>query len=216
MPSFIPSVATILTFAVASIVLIITPGPDMALQLSRSINYGRAHGVMTLIGTLLGLLVHSALVALGISILIVAAPPLFLALKIVGAVYLLWLAWQAVRKGGGFRLAAAARQTPTLWQSFLAGVMIDLLNPKVVLFFVTFLPQFVHAGDPAAPGQLFFLGVEYFALSLPAGLALVWFADWITKALTRSKTVERVLNWGFAGVFATFAAIILSAQARHA
>jgi threonine/homoserine/homoserine lactone efflux protein len=171
---------------------------------------------MTLIGTLLGLLVHSALVALGISILIVAAPPLFLALKIVGAVYLLWLAWQAVRKGGGFRLAAAARQTPTLWQSFLAGVMIDLLNPKVVLFFVTFLPQFVHAGDPAAPGQLFFLGIEYFALSLPAGLALVWFADWITRALTRSKTVERVLNWGFAGVFATFAAVILSAQARHA
>jgi threonine/homoserine/homoserine lactone efflux protein len=216
MPSFIPPLTTILTFALASIVLIITPGPDMALHLSRSINYGRAHGVMTLLGTLLGLLVHSALVALGISILIVAAPPLFLALKVVGAVYLLWLAWQAIRKGGGFRLAAAARSAPTLGQSFLSGVMIDLLNPKVVLFFVTFLPQFVHAGDPNAPGQLFFLGLEYFALSLPAGLALVWFATWIAVALTRSKTVERVLNWGFAGVFATFAAIILSAQARHA
>ena len=111
---------------------------------------------------------------------------------------------------------AAAKQKPTLWQSFLAGVMIDLLNPKVVLFFVTFLPQFDHAGDPGAPSQLFFLGVEYFALSLPAGLALVWFADWITQALSRSKTVERVLNCVFAGVFATFAAVILSAQARHA
>lgn len=216
MPSFIPTLTTILTFALASVVLIITPGPDMALQLSRSINYGRAHGMMTFLGTMLGLLVHSALVALGISILIVAAPPLFLALKIVGAVYLLWLAWQAIRKGGGFRLAAAAKQTPTLRQSFLSGVMIDLLNPKVVLFFVTFLPQFVHAGDPGAPGQLFFLGLEYCALSVPAGIALVWFATWITAALTRSKTVERVLNWGFAGVFATFAAIILSAQARHA
>ena len=215
MPSFIPPFATILTFALASIVLIITPGPDMALQLSRSINYGRAHGMMTFLGTMLGLLVHSALVALGISILIVAAPPIFLALKIVGGVYLLWLAWQAIRKGGGFRLAAAAKQAPTLWQSFLAGAMIDLLNPKVVLFFVTFLPQFVHAGDPGAPGQLFFLGLEYFVLSLPAGVALVWFATWITAALTRSKTVERVLNWGFAGVFTTFAAIILSAQARH-
>ena len=129
MPSFIPPLTTILTFALASIVLIVTPGPDMALQLSRSINYGRAHGMMTFLGTMLGLLVHSALVALGISILIVAAPPLFLALKIVGAVYLLWLAWQAIRKGGGFRRAAAARHRPTLWQSFLAGVMIDLLNP---------------------------------------------------------------------------------------
>jgi threonine/homoserine/homoserine lactone efflux protein len=215
MPSFIPPLTTILTFALASIVLIVTPGPDMALQLSRSINYGRAHGMMTFFGTMLGLLVHSALVALGISILL-AAPPLFLTLKIVGAVYLLWLAWQAIRKGGGFRLAAAARQTPTLGQSFLAGVMIDLLNPKVVLFFVTFLPQFVHAGDPGVPGQLFFLGLEYFILSLPAGIALVWFAAWISRALTHSRTVERVLNWGFAGVFATFAAIILSAQARHA
>ena len=215
MLSFVPSLTTILTFAIASVVLIITPGPDMALQLSRSINYGRTHGLMTFLGTMLGLLVHSALVALGISILIVAAPPLFLALKIVGAVYLFWLAWQAIRKGGGFKLAAAARQTPTLRQSFLAGLMIDLLNPKVVLFFVTFLPQFVHVGDPGAPGQLFFLGLEYCALSLPAGLALVWFATWITAALTRSKTVERVLNWGFAGVFASFAAIILSAQARH-
>ena len=216
MLAFIPSLTTILTFALASIVLIITPGPDMALQLSRSINYGRIHGLSTFVGTMLGLLVHSALVALGISILIVAAPPIFLALKIVGAIYLLWLAWHAIRKGGGFRLAAAAKQTPTPWQSFLAGVMIDLLNPKVVLFFVTFLPQFVHAGDPGAPGQLFFLGLEYFVLSLPAGIALVWFADFITKALTRSKTVERVLNWGFAGVFASFAAIILSAQSRHA
>jgi len=58
--------------------------------------------------------------------------------------------------------------------------------------------------------------LEYFGLSLPAGVALVWFATWITAALTRSKTVERVLNWGFAGVFATFAGVILSAQARHA
>ncbi|HVY52641.1 MAG TPA: LysE family translocator [Devosia sp.] len=216
MPSFVPPLATILAFALASLVLIVTPGPDMALQLSRSINYGRPHGMMTLLGTLLGLLVHSALVALGISILIVAAPPLFLALRIAGALYLIWLAWQAVRRGGGFRLAAAARQPPSLGQSFLAGVMIDLLNPKVVLFFVTFLPQFVHAGDPGAPGQLLFLGLEYVALSLPAGLALVWFADWIARALTRSRLVERLLNWGFAGVFAGFAALILSAQARHA
>jgi threonine/homoserine/homoserine lactone efflux protein len=215
MPSFIPPLTTILTFALASIVLIITPGPDMALQLSRSINYGKLHGTLTLLGAMFGILVHSALVALGISILIVAAPPLFLALKIVGAIYLLWLAWQAIRSGGGFRLAAAAKEKPTLWQSFLSGVMIDLLNPKVVLFFVTFLPQFVHSGDPGAPGQLFFLGVEFVLISLPCGFALVFFADYVTQALTRSKTVERVLNWGFAGVFATFAGIILSAQARH-
>lgn len=215
MPSFVPPLATILTFAIASLVLIVTPGPDMALQLSRSINYGRAHGMMTFFGTMLGLLVHSALVALGISILIVAAPPVFLALKIAGAVYLLWLAWQAIRKGGGFRLAAAARQTPTLWQSFLAGVMIDLLNPKVVLFFVTFLPQFVDRADPDAPGKLFFLGGEFILVSIPLGVLTVLAAARIAHVLTGAKWVQRTLNWGFAGVFTTFAGVILTAQARH-
>jgi threonine/homoserine/homoserine lactone efflux protein len=216
MPQFLPDATTVLTFALASLVLIVTPGPDMALQLSRSINYGRTHGIVTVIGTLVGVLVHSALVAFGISLLIVAAPPAFLALKLVGAVYLIWLAWQAIRSGGGFKLAAAAKRPPTLAQSFWSGVLIDLLNPKIVLFFVTFLPQFVHAGDPNAPAQLLFLGVEYVLVSLPIGIAIVFGAGWLTAALTRSKTVERVLNWSFAGVFATFAAVILSAQARHA
>ena len=82
MPQFLPDATTILTFALASLVLIVTPGPDMALQLSRSINYGRTHGVVTVIGTLVGVLVHSALVAFGISLLIVAAPPAFLVLKL--------------------------------------------------------------------------------------------------------------------------------------
>jgi threonine/homoserine/homoserine lactone efflux protein len=216
MPQFLPDATTVLTFALASLVLIVTPGPDMALQLSRSINYGRTHGIVTVIGTLVGVLVHSALVAFGISLLIVAAPPAFLALKLAGAVYLIWLAWQASRSGGGFKLAAAAKRPPTLAQSFWSGVLIDLLNPKIVLFFVTFLPQFVHAGDPNAPAQLFFLGVEYVLVSLPIGIAIVLGAGWLTAALTRSKTVERVLNWSFAGVFSTFAALILSAQARHA
>jgi threonine/homoserine/homoserine lactone efflux protein len=215
MPTFIPDLATIIAFAVAAFVLTITPGPDMALQLSRAINYGRAHGFATVAGAITGLVVHTTLAALGISVLIVAAPAAFTALKIAGAVYLIWLAWQAIRAGGGFRIAAATKQLPTLWQSYLTGVGINLLNPKVVLFFVTFLPQFVDAGDPNAPGQLFFLGAEFVVVSLPFTIPLILCADWVAKALTRSKLIERALNWSFAGVFATFAAVILTAQARH-
>ncbi len=163
---FIPDLAVILAFALAAIVLAITPGPDMALQLSRTINYGRAHGMAALGGAMAGLVVHTSLAALGISILIVAAPPLFLALKIAGALYLLWLAFQAIRSGGGLRLSGPARKAPSVRETFLAAVGVNLLNPKVVLFFVTFLPQFVHAGDPDAPGQLFFLGAEFIVLSI--------------------------------------------------
>lgn len=215
MPAFVPDLTVLLAFAVATLVLAATPGPDMALQLSRAINYGRAHGLVALAGALTGILVHTTLVALGISVLILAAPPAFLALKIVGAIYLIWLAWQAIAHGGGLRIAEKARRTPRLLDSYLAGVGINLLNPKVVLFFVTFLPQFVQAHDPMATGKLLFLGAEFVLISLPVGLAIVMAAEWLAAAFKRSRWVERALNWGFAAVFTSFAAVILTAQARH-
>ncbi len=215
MLSFVPDLPTILAFALASVVLAITPGPDMALQLSRTVNYGRGHGLAVGFGAMCGVAVHTTLVALGISVLIVAAPVLFLALKIAGAGYLIWLAYQAVMHGGGLKITAAAAKTPTLRQSFLTGVGINLLNPKVVLFFVTFLPQFVDRADPAAPGKLFFLGAEFIAVSIPLLVLTVLLAEQLTRLLTRTKWVQRALNYSFAAVFTTFAAVILTAQARH-
>lgn len=215
MPSFIPDLPVLLAFAVATFVIAIAPGPDMALQMSRAINHGFRHGIACGLGAMSGIVVHTTLVALGVSVLIVAAPPLFLALKIAGAVYLLWLAWQAVTKGGGIRLAAATRQSPGLWQSYLTGVGINLLNPKVVLFFMTFLPQFVDARDPAASQKLFFLGAEFIVISIPLMVLTVAFAQFIADAFRRTLWVERIINWGFAGVFTAFAATILTAQARH-
>ena len=214
--SFVPDLGTILAFALAAVVLAITPGPDMALQLSRTINYGRAHGLAVGFGAMSGIAVHTTLVAFGISVLIVAAPPLFLALKIAGAAYLLWLAFQAVVHGGGLRIAAAAPKAPSIRQSFLTGVGINLLNPKVVLFFITFLPQFVDKADPAAPEKLFFLGAEFILVSIPLMILTVLLAEQLTRLLTRTKWVQRALNYSFAAVFTTFAVVILTAQARHA
>ena len=215
MPSFVPDLPVILAFALASAILAITPGPDMALQLSRTVNYGRVHGLVTMAGAMSGIAVHTTLVALGISVLIVAAPTLFLGLKLVGAVYLLWLAYQAIVHGGGLRIAARAPRVPKLKESYATGVGINLLNPKVVLFFVTFLPQFVDRSDVNAPGKLFFLGAEFIVVSIPFGVLTVVLAAQVAHVLTRSRWVQRALNWSFAGVFTTFAGIILTAQARH-
>lgn len=215
MPAFIPDLSIILAYAVAVFVIAITPGPDMALQMSRSINHGFRHGIACGLGAMSGIVVHTTLVAFGISVLIVAAPPLFLALKIAGALYLLWLAWQAITKGGGIRIASAGRREPTLWQSYMTGIGINLLNPKVVLFFMTFLPQFVTAGDPDAPGKLFFLGAEFIVISVPLMVVTVAFAQWIADAFRRTKWVERTINYSFAAIFTAFAATILTAQARH-
>ena len=214
--SFIPDLSVIAAFAAAAFILAITPGPDMALQMSRAINHGFWHGIAVGLGAMTGIMVHTTLVAVGISVLIIAAPAAFLALKIAGAVYLLWLAYQAIVHGGGLRIASAGQHQPSIWQSYLTGVGINLLNPKVVLFFVTFLPQFVDAHDPHASGKLFFLGAEFILLSIPLLILTVYFAQLIADAFKRTKWVERLLNWGFAGVFTAFAAIILTAQARHA
>jgi threonine/homoserine/homoserine lactone efflux protein len=215
MPPFVPDLPIILAFSLATFILMITPGPDMALQMSRAINYGRAHGLAAMFGAMAGIMVHTTLVALGISVLIIAAPPLFLALKIAGAVYLLWLAWQAIVHGGGLRIAEAAKKPPTLWQSFATGLGINLLNPKVVLFFVTFLPQFVDAHDPDVTGKLFFLGAQFVVLSIPLGVLIVFVAERLAGAFRRSKWIEKALNWSFAAIFTAFAATILTAQARH-
>ncbi len=214
MPAFIPDLSVILTFALAAFVLAVTPGPDMALFVSRTMNWGRSHGFATVLGAMTGIAVHTTLVAFGISVLIVTAPAAFWALKIVGALYLVWLAIQAIRDGGGILVTRAADKQPSWKQSYLTGLGINLTNPKVALFFVTFLPQFVSASDPAASGKLLFLGLEFLIVSIPVVVATVLFAEWLTRTLRENQWVGKALNWSFAAVFMAFAATILLAEGR--
>ena len=214
MPAFIPDLSVILAFALAAFVLAITPGPDMALFVSRTINFGRPHAFATMAGALTGIAVHTGLVAFGISVLIITAPAAFWLLKIVGALYLIWLAIQAIRDGGGLLVTRAAGHQPSLLQSYLTGLGINLTNPKVALFFVTFLPQFVSVDDPGAAGKLLFLGAEFVVVSLPIVIAIVLAAEWLTTTLRESKWFGRALNWSFAAVFLAFAATILLAEGR--
>lgn len=214
MIDMIPSLGVIGAFALAAIVLAITPGPDMALFISRTVNFGTRHGFMTVLGALSGVAVHTMLAAFGISVLILAAPSAFMALKIGGALYLFWLAIAAIRSGTGLRLAKTGGREPSLGSSYLTGLGINLTNPKVALFYITFLPQFVSADDPAASAKLIFLGLEFLVISIPIVIAIVLGAKWLTETVMRSEKVQRILNWSFAAVFAGFAITILFAEAR--
>lgn len=213
MADFIPAAAVLFQFAFASIVLAITPGPDMALYVGRAVTHSRAAGLACFAGAVTGILVHTLLVAVGLSALLVAAPTAFFALKIVGALYLIWLAYQAVRHGSSLTVKGEKRPQGSLWKHYMTGIGINILNPKVVLFFLTFLPQFVSADDPNAPGKLIFLGLFFLAVAIPTILPMIFAADMFSQALMKRPKVTRVLDWLFAGVFGAFAVKILTAKA---
>ncbi|ESZ62409.1 LysE family translocator [Mesorhizobium sp. C120A] len=212
--SFIPDTTTLIQFAVATMILAITPGPDMTLFVSRTLSQGRAAGFASLAGALFGTLIHTTLVAVGISALIVASPMAFLVLKIFGAVYLVFLAWQAMTKGSAFSPQKKNGPQISLFRSWAAGLGVNLLNPKIILFFMTFLPQFVSAHDPNAPGKLFSLGLMFIVLSVPVTAPMVFAAERFSAAMKASPRVTRVVDYLFAGVFSAFALKILTAQAK--
>lgn len=212
---FLPTTATLLQFAIATIVIAITPGPDMTLFVGRALSEGRAAGFACMLGAMTGIVIHTALVALGLSALIVASPQAFFVLKLVGALYLVWLAYQALRYGSAFSPGTGeTRAKRSFFANWATGLGINLLNPKIILFFMTFLPQFVSASDPDAPAKLFFLGALFIPLSLPITVPMVIAADSFSALLKRSPRVTRVIDYVFAGVFSAFALRILMTQAR--
>jgi len=212
--SFIPEATTILQFAIATFIIAITPGPDMTLFVGRALSEGRSAGFACMFGAMTGIVIHTSLVAVGLSALIVASPQAFMALKVGGAGYLVWLAWNAVRNGSAFSPETVRRAPRSLFQNWATGLGINLLNPKIILFFMTFLPQFVSAHDPHAPQKLFFLGLLFIPLSLPLTAPMVIAADRFAGLLKKSPTATRVVDYLFAGVFSAFALKIITAQAR--
>ncbi|MBP0437833.1 LysE family translocator [Tianweitania sediminis] len=212
--TFLPELSIFLQFALATLVIAVTPGPDMTLFVGRALSNGRAAGFACMFGAMCGIVIHTSLVALGLSALIVASPEAFFALKIGGAGYLVFLAVQAIRKGSAFSPDTTKRKPRSLLSNWATGLSINLLNPKIILFFMTFLPQFVSASDPHAPGKLFFLGLMFIPLSLPVTIPMVIAADRFAGLLKKSPRVTRIVDYLFAGIFSAFALKILSAQAR--
>jgi threonine/homoserine/homoserine lactone efflux protein len=213
--TFLPDLTKLAAFTLASFVLFITPGPDMSLWLSQTINHGRNAGLASIAGTNLGCVIHTVLVAFGLSLLIAASPTGFLILKIVGAAYLLWLAVDAIRKGSSLNVSNSDAKSMSLLKSFMLGIGINLTNPKVVLFFIMFLPQFVSAGDPHVTGKLLFLGLYFVVINTPLAALMIFGAEKLVVWLKTKPRVMRGIDFTFAGVFAIFALKIAFTQGRR-
>jgi threonine/homoserine/homoserine lactone efflux protein len=205
----LPETAVLLPFALAVVVIALTPGPDMTFFLGRALAQGRSAGLAAMAGATTGIMVHTMLVAFGLSALIVASPSAFFALKVAGAGYLLWLAVQALRQGSALRLPSKAAPARTLAATWASGLAINLVNPKIVLFFMTFLPQFVSADDPDAARKLIVLGLCFIIIVTAICTPMVLAAERFSSAMRSSPRVARMIDWLFATVFAAFAFQIL-------
>jgi threonine/homoserine/homoserine lactone efflux protein len=211
---FLPDASVLLAYSFAAFVLFITPGPDMSLFLAKTVAGGRRAGIAAMTGASLGNVVHSVLAAFGLSALIAASPSLFLALKVVGALYLLWLAIDAVRNGSSLNVRGEQPKPVALWPTLALGLTVNLTNPKVVLFYLTFLPQFVDVHDPHAAGKLLFLGIYFVVLAYPLAVLLIVGAERVVSGLKSRPRLLRAIDWLFACVFGAFAVRILAMQAR--
>lgn len=184
------------TFAITALVLIMLPGPDQALITRNALVGGRSAGLLTMFGGVLGLTVHASAAAFGLSALLLASAKAFTVLKIVGAAYLLWVGVQMLRSAIRSRrspdeyelMTAPRRRVAYLRQGFLSNA----LNPKVALFFVTFLPQFISAGSGSPRGEALVLSAIF------AGLYLTWFGlyavavDRLGRWLRRPRVKARI------------------------
>lgn len=211
---FLPSLPTLLAFAAASLLLAVTPGPDMTLSISRALAQGRGPALFVVIGTSTGILIHTLLVAFGISALITASPTAFFILKTGGAGYLLWLAIQAVRSGSNLSVEKVEGVKGSAFANMATGLWVNLLNPKVIIFFMTFLPQFVTAGDPAVTQKLIFLGTFFIVVCSPVNVLVILLADRLAGWLQANPKVLRGIDYTFAGVFSVFALKIFMTQTR--
>jgi len=210
--TFLPSAGLLATYTLAVVLLTYTPGPDMAFFVGKSITGGRLAGLAAFFGVETGLLFHSALVALGLSAVLAASATAFGLLKIAGALYLLYLAIEALRHGSALRLQRAGVERETLRATYLKGLAINVLNPKIILFFMTFLPQFVEPGDPHAAGKLMFLGLWFSLVAIPLTLPMIFGSDRLADFLKRRPSALRALDFGLAGIMSAFAVRLLTTR----
>jgi threonine/homoserine/homoserine lactone efflux protein len=176
--------ASWLLFVVASLVVITTPGQDMILVMSRSLAQGPGAGVATAAGVSLGLLGHTLLATLGLGAILLASDWLFLALKLIGAAYLIYLGVILLRTQSA-DLAFAGMERRSLGKLFFEGAMSNLSNAKIVIFYLAFLPQFVAPSAQHPTLTVFSLGVAFAALTFlvkgPVGVFAGTLSGWLRR-----------------------------------
>jgi threonine/homoserine/homoserine lactone efflux protein len=191
------------------VALALSPGPDNIYVLTQSLAHGSKSGIATTAGLISGCIVHTALLAFGISALITASEGLFIAIKIIGAAYLLYLAFKVFRADAAIQISEGNTQKKSPWNYFKTGVIMNLLNPKVMLFFIAFFPAFLWNPDSNTVYQFFVLGGVFMGVSFIVFSAIALLAGSISRFIKHHKGVGVLLKWLQIIVFVGIAVFIL-------
>jgi threonine/homoserine/homoserine lactone efflux protein len=208
----VPELATLAVFALAAAALVAIPGPNHLFIAAQSIAGGPRAGLASGLGVETGTLVHTAAAAVGLSALVASSATAFAVVRWLGVAYLLVLAWRALRAPAAPALAGDARAAPPapgrLRRAYLEGVAVNVLNPKVALFFLAFLPQFVDPGVGATAVQVLVLGAVLTTLGMASNLAWALGAGAVARRLRgRPTLIRRGTAVAYAGL-AVVAAVI--------
>ena len=195
---------TIAIFFSASVTLGLAPGPDNIFVLTQSALHGRAAGLIVTIGLCTGLLVHTAAVSLGVAAVFANSALAFNVLKSVGAAYLLYLAWQAFRAGAS-DIPQNGNPQISFRRLYARGIIMNITNPKVAIFFLAFLPQFTDPSRGSLTLQLMSFGAIFILATLMVFGAIAVFAGWIGDWLKGSPRAQIVMNRVVGAVFAGLA-----------
>lgn len=188
-----PDLPQLLLFMAAGWLLNLTPGPDVLYIVSHGLRGGARAGMVAALGIVAGCFVHVFAAAAGLSALLATSATAFTVLKWIGAAYLLWMGVKLLRsRGARLNLADGPLPEADLWAVWRRGFLTNVLNPKVALFFLAFVPQFIRP-DAAHPALSFLLlGVLFNLNSLPINLGYAWLAAWAARRL---HTLQRALGW---------------------
>jgi threonine/homoserine/homoserine lactone efflux protein len=196
----------LLIFMLAAFVMVITPGPNMIYCMSRSITQGKKAGLISLLGVACGFLFHIVLVSFGLTAVLLTVPFAYTVLKTAGVLYLLYLAWEAIKPGS--KSVFEARKDLKIdgpLKLFAMGFLTNVLNPKVAVFYLSFFPQFIKPEYGNVLAQSLFLGFTQLSISFAVNFTIVLLAARVTRWFSANPRWIRIQKWFMASVLSGLA-----------
>ena len=199
---------SLISFTMASILLAFSPGPDNLYVITQSLANGTKSGIATTLGLVSGCIVHTTLLAFGVSAIISASYTIFYILKVIGALYLIYLAYQVLSTETSLNFNANVTKKSTA-ELFKQGVLMNLMNPKILIFFLAFFPGFLWDPTENIILQFYILGIVFMLISFIIFSFLAFLAGYISLPLSKNKTFSSLLKWLQFIVFIGIAIFIL-------